>query len=119
MIGGADHSVDIVGRLARHFHGGGIYKRKSMKMKNYTRFGKLERHVQRLCEKINSILFDGRIIDTCIAIRQVKCWRTYHTTQIPYKVIKLTCVHLAYTNQPPALASEYHGLGEVREKRVR
>ena len=81
---GADHSVDIVGRLAWHFHGGGIYKRKDKKTKNYTRFGKLERHVQRLCEEIAPILFDGGVINTCIAIRLVKCWRTYHTTQQGY-----------------------------------
>ena len=38
-------------------HGGGIYKRKNKKTENYTRVGRLEKHVQRLQEKITLILF--------------------------------------------------------------
>ena len=46
VIDGADHSVDIVDRLTWHLYVGGIYKRMNKKTKNYTRVGRLEKHVQ-------------------------------------------------------------------------
>ena len=64
----------------------------------------------------------GKVIDTCIAERQAKCWWTYHTTQLPYEVIQLTCVHLTYTNQLPAFGEwmswSRRGQGKAGEKYI-
>ena len=64
----------------------------------------------------------GKVIDTCIATKRIKCWRTYHTTQLPYKVIQLHCIHLTYKNQPSSIGKwmlwSLRGRGKGGEKYI-
>ena len=53
-IGRADHSVQNVGRLARHLLKGGIYKRKN-KTKNYTRVFLLEQPLWSETQKLKKV----------------------------------------------------------------